>query len=212
VAIENTPLLERAAQAAVLEERQRLSRELHDSVTRALYAISPYAEAASRALAGGSTEPVATNLREISDTTQEALGEMRLLLFELRPPLLQKQGLAAALRSRLQTVEARAGLRTEFECQEKDRLPPESEQELYRLVQEALNNVLKHTHAGRVSVRERNGNCGSRRRSSWVRAVTGGSEGFRLRGMRERVERLGGTLRINSSPGAGTRLRVEVPR
>src|SRR5262249_43667407 len=128
-------------------------RELHDSVTQALYGISLYAEAAGRALTGGNTEPVATNLREISDTTQEALGEMRLLLFELRPPLLQEHGLAAALRSRLQTVEARAGLTTEFECQDENRLAPDSEQELYRLVQEALNNVLKHAHAGRVSVR-----------------------------------------------------------
>jgi signal transduction histidine kinase len=86
VSIENARLLERARQAAVLEERQRLSRELHDSVTQALYGISLYAEAAGRALTGGDTEPVATNLREISETTQEALGEMRLLLFELRPP------------------------------------------------------------------------------------------------------------------------------
>jgi signal transduction histidine kinase len=216
VAIENARLLERARQAAVLEERQRLSRELHDSVTQALYGISLYAEAAGRALAGGDTEPVATNLREISDTTQEALGEMRLLLFELRPPLLQEYGLAAALRARLQTVEARAGLVTEFDCQDEERLPPEREQELYRLVQEALNNVLKHAHAGRVSVR-----LGAASGVATLEVADdgigfepslAGVEGFGLRGMRERVERLGGTLRIDSSPGAGTRLRVDVPR
>src|SRR5712692_600316 len=84
------------------------------------------------------------------DTTQEALGEMRLLLFELRPLLLQEHGLAAALRARLQAVETRAGLVAEFDCQGEERLAPEKEQELYRLAQEALNNVLKHAHAGRI--------------------------------------------------------------
>jgi signal transduction histidine kinase len=216
VAIENARLLERARQLAVLEERQRLSRELHDSVTQALYGISLYAEAAGRALTDGDTEPVAANLREISDTTQEALGEMRLLLFELRPPLLQEYGLAAALRARLQTVEARAGLVTEFDCPNEERLPPDSEQELYRLVQEALNNVLKHAHAGRVSVRldVENGVATLEVADDGVgfEPSLEGAEGFGLRGMRERVQRLGGTLHIVSSPGAGTRLRVDVPR
>jgi signal transduction histidine kinase len=216
VAIQNARLHERARQAAVLEERQRLSRELHDSVTQALYGISLYAEAAARALASGDTQPVATNLREIGDTTQEALGEMRLLLFELRPPLLQQNGLAAALRARLQAVEARAGLATEFDCPDEQRLSPDSEQELYRLVQEALNNVLKHAHAGRVRVR-----LGLAKSAATVEVADDGigfepsvrnAEGFGLRGMRERVERLGGTLRIDSSPGAGTCVHVEVPR
>src|SRR5262249_6450761 len=93
-----------AEEVAVLEERQRPSRELHGSVTQALYGISLYAEAGSRALASGDSGPAATNIQEIRDTAQEALGEMRLLLFELRPPLLQEHGLAAALQARLQAV------------------------------------------------------------------------------------------------------------
>src|ERR671932_1150712 len=128
VAIENARLHERARQAAMLEERQRLARELHDSVTQALYGISLYAEAAARALAQGETGPVAANLREISETTREALGETRLLLFELRPPLLEEQGLAAALRARLQAVESRAGLEGGFECHGQERPPPPKEQ------------------------------------------------------------------------------------
>ncbi len=114
-----------AEQAAVLEERQRLSRELHDSVTQSLYGISLYAEAAARALGDGHVEPALGSLREIRDTTQEALGEMRLLLFELRPLLLQERGLAAALRARLQAVETRAGVVYEFDCQGEERLAPE---------------------------------------------------------------------------------------
>ena len=207
---------ERARQVAVLEERQRLSRELHDSVTQALYGVSLYAEAASRALSGGESGPVATNLQEIRETTQEALGEMRLLLFELRPPLLQEHGLAAALRARLQAVEVRSGLVTDFTVEGDERLPPNVEQELYRLAQEALNNVLKHGHAGHVSVRlaVADGQAELEVADDGVgfEPSLEGAGGLGLRGMRERVERLGGTLHIESSAGVGTRVRVEVPR
>jgi signal transduction histidine kinase len=206
----------RAREVAVLQERQRLSRELHDSVTQALYGIALYAEAGSRALADGDLRPATNNLRDIGETTQEALGEMRLLLFELRPPLLQEQGLAAALRARLQAVEARSGLVTDFVNDEQDRLAPDIEQELYRVAQEALNNVLKHAHAAHVRLRL----SGKDGRATLEVADDGlgfepslrGSDGFGLRGMRERVERLGGTLQITSSPGNGTQVQVEVPR
>jgi signal transduction histidine kinase len=207
---------QRARQLAVLEERQRLSRELHDSVTQALYGISLYVEATDRALTDGELEPARVNLREIRETTQEALGEMRLLLFELRPPLLEERGLAAALQSRLQAVETRAGLMTDFACEGEERLRPEQEQELYRLAQEALNNVLKHAHARQVRMRL----AVAADRALLEVADDGvgfepslrGASGFGLPGMRERTERLGGTLTIESAPEAGTRLRVEVPR
>jgi signal transduction histidine kinase len=215
VAIENARLHERARQAAVLEERQRLARELHDSVTQSLYAIALYAEATSRAIRDGDRQSAAANLQQISEATQEALGEMRLLLYELRPPLLEEQGLAAALRSRLHAVEARAGLTTEFHSSGEERLPAEQEQELYRLAQEALNNVLKHAHATRVSVRYEAGAGGT---LLWIadngvgfEPSADGSDGYGLPGMRERAERLGATLEIVSAPGAGTRVRVSLP-
>jgi signal transduction histidine kinase len=216
VAMENARLHERARQAAVLEERQRLARELHDSVTQALYGVSLYAEAAGRALADGESDAVTTNLREIRETTQEALGEMRLLLFDLRPPLLEEHGLARALRTRLGAVEARAGLVAELSGEGAERLPPETEQELYRLAQEALNNVVKHAHARRVAVRL----DVSTDRAVLEVADDGigfepalrGGDGFGLPGMRERAERLGGRLQVESAPGAGTRVRAEVPR
>jgi signal transduction histidine kinase len=140
---------------------------------------------------------------------------MRLLLFELRPPVLQEHGLAAALRARLQAVETRAGLVAEFDCQAEERLPPAKEQELYRVAQEALNNVLKHAHAGRVRVHLAVANG----RATLEIADDGvgfepsmqGAGGLGLRGMRERVERLAGTLRVDSSPGKGTCVHVEVP-
>jgi signal transduction histidine kinase len=216
VAIENARLHERARQAAVLEERERLARELHDSVTQSLYAVSLHAEVAGRALADGDVEPAASNLADIRETVQEALAEMRLLLFELRPPLLQEQGLAAALHTRLRAVEARAGLTTEFAGDGAERLRPEVEQELYRVAQEALNNVLKHAHASRATVRL---DVGAGRAALEVvddgvgfEPALRGGDGYGLPGMRERAQRLGGTLRVESAPGAGTRVRVEVPR
>jgi signal transduction histidine kinase len=216
VAIENARLHERARQAAVLEERQRLARELHDSVTQALYGISLYAEAAGRALADGEVEPATAHLQEIRETTQEALGEMRLLLFELRPPLLEEQGLAGALRARLQAVEARAGLEVALDCHGEERLRPEQEQELYRLAQEALNNVVKHAHARRVRVRLEIVQDGATLEVAddgvGFEPPLAGGRGYGLTGMRERAERLGGALHVESTPGAGTRVRAGVPR
>jgi signal transduction histidine kinase len=216
VAIENARLHERARQAAVLEERERLARELHDSVTQSLYAVSLHAEAAGRALTDGEPEPVASNLADIRETVQEALAEMRLLLFELRPPLLQEHGLAPALRARLRAVEARAGLAAAFEGEEVPRLRPEAEQELYRVAQEALNNVLKHAHASRVTVRleVHDGQAVLEVVDDGVgfEPVVRGGCGDGLRGMRERAARLSGTLMVESAPGAGTRVRAEVPR
>jgi signal transduction histidine kinase len=192
------------------------ARELHDSVTQSLYGASLYAEAASRALADGEAQPAAANLQDLRETIQEALSEMRLLLFELRPPLLQEQGLAGALRSRLQAVEGRAGLATEFQSSSSERLAPETEQELFRIAQEALNNVLKHAHATRVRVRL---DVADERIALEIvddglgfEPSLGGGGGFGLAGIRERAHHLGATVQIDSAPGAGTCVHVEVPR
>jgi signal transduction histidine kinase len=215
VAIENARLHARARHAAILEERQRLARELHDSVTQGLYGLALYAAAARRALSDGDLDSVRTNLRDVADTTQEAVGEMRQLLFELRPQILDEQGLAAALWSRLQAVHAHAGIAVEFDCEDDVPLGRAVEQELYRLAQEALNNVLKHARASRVRV-------GLTRADGRVlmeiaddgvgfEPATHHNGGLGLTGMRERLAGLGGNLTVDSTPGAGTRLRIEVP-
>jgi signal transduction histidine kinase len=116
----------------------------------------------------------------------------------------------------LQAVEARSGLLTECLVEGEARLAPATEQELYRVAQEALNNVLKHAHAGRVSLRlaVANGHATLDVTDDGLGFEPARPEagGFGLRGMRERVERLGGALRIDSAPGAGTSIHVEVPR
>lgn len=213
VAIENARLHARARHAAILEERQRLARELHDSVTQGLYGVSLYTAAARRALVDGDVASVRNNLRDVAETTQEAVAEMRQLLIELRPQILDEQGLASALWSRLQAVHAHAGISVEFDCAEDVRLAADAEQELYRIAQEALNNVLKHARASRVRVALRQMNGRVRMHISddgkgfAPETPTGG---FGLSGMRERVVRLGGDLRVDSTHGEGTRLEIEV--
>ena len=111
-----------------------------------------YAEAAARLLQAQKVPEATENLREVRNTSLEALRDMRLLIFELRPPALEERGLAGALQARLGSVEDRAGLATELKCEGVGRLPREIEESLHRIAQEALNNVLKHAHASRVSV------------------------------------------------------------
>jgi signal transduction histidine kinase len=210
-------LHQREREKAITEERNRLARELHDSVTQALYGVTLYSEAAAGHLALGHTDRAAEHLQELQDTAQEALAEMRLLIFELRPPILEELGLVAALQARLQAVEGRAGLRTEFKTNLEERLPPDVEEGLYRIALEALNNALKHAQARSIKVQLRQDEL---RRTEPVRAtmeIVDDGVGFDLataceRGgmglsaMEERAAELGGRLTVESAPGSGTRI------
>ena len=216
VAIENAQLYGRAQQLAVLEERQRLARDLHDSVTQSLYGLTMYAEAATRLLNSGNIDMAADYLRELRATSQEALREMRLLIFELRPSILEEEGLVAALQYRLESVEKRSGLETSLEVEGEDgQLSPDVEEELYRIAQEALNNALKHAQANQVmiSLYQRSNSVLleiSDNGQGFDPATVHERGGFGLRSMKERVSQMDGRLEIESQPGAGTRVRVEV--
>jgi signal transduction histidine kinase len=216
VAIENARLYARAQEAAALEERQRLARELHDSVTQALYGVTMYAEAAATLLASGDQQTATTYLREVRNTAQEALKEMRLLIFELRPPILAQEGLVAALQARLAAVEGRiAGLTATFDVQGDLRLPAPVEEALYGIAQETLNNVFKHAQAHTVAltlwqegqvVRLEIADDGT----GFDPAAVQGRGGLGLGGMTERAAQVGGRLMVDTTPGQGTRVRVEV--
>jgi signal transduction histidine kinase len=215
VAIENARLYEQAKQVAMLEERNRLARELHDSVTQTLYGITLYAQAAVGQLALGNLEQVADNLREIQDTSQEILAEMRLLIHELRPPVLERDGLVGALQARLSAVEGRAGLKTTLKSDLAGRLPVAIEEGLYRIAQEALNNVLKHAHALTITVSLSQ----SDKLVTMEIADDGvgfelervkGQGGMGLPAMQERAAALGGWLAVSSKPGEGARVVMEV--
>ena len=215
VAIENAHLYEQARQVAVLEERQRLARELHDSVTQSLFGISLYSEAAQETLLKGNQSETDEHLREIHTSAHEALAEMRLLIYELRPPVLEKEGLAAALEARLASVEGRSGLMTKFSYQFSERLPVWMEQGLYRIAHDALNNALKHANAKNIQII-----LDQTDKIIWMeiqddgvgfdpkKACQPGCMG--LSTMQERVSSMNGKLIIDSKPGHGARIRVEI--
>ena len=216
VAIENARLYEQAQDLATLEERNRIARELHDSVTQLLYGISLYSTAASRSVRKKNFEQVENDLGEIKDNALQALQEMRLLILELNPPLLQKHGLVAALTASLESIESRAGLETELRTDGVVRLPSAIEPDLYRIAMEALNNLVRYARAKKVSV-------DLQTRSNWVILdISDNGVGFNLeyarigggmgiQNMEQRARRLGGRLEVTSSPGEGTRIKAEIP-
>jgi len=216
VAIENARLYEQAQDLATLEERNRIARELHDSVTQLLYAISLYSTAAGRAVRKENFKQVEDSLSEIKDNALQALQEMRLLILELNPPLLQKHGLVAALKASLESIESRAGLETELHTDGVGRLPRTIEPDIYRIAMEALNNLVRYARAKKVSV-------DLQTRSNWVildicdngvgfdLEVVRNGGGMGIHSMEQRARRLGGRLEITSSPGAGTRIKAEIP-
>jgi len=202
---------------AVVAERNRLSRDLHDSVTQSLFATTLYADAVVQLVASGQMDRVAGNVHKLRKTARDALGEMRLLVFELRPPLLEQEGLVAALQARLESVEGRAGMETSLKVQGECCLAPNVEQALYRITQEALNNIFKHAQARSITISLRLAEppetimleiADDGKGFDSVAAQEHG--GLGLRGMAERVEGLGGQLMIKSEPGAGTIVQVQV--
>ncbi len=216
VALETARLRQRAEQAAVMEERQRLARELHDSVTQALYSLTLFAEAGQDSIRGADLPQAKHYLGRLSETAQQALKEMRLLIYELRPLTLQQEGLVGALRQRLETVERRAGVETQLVVDAPLDLPADVEQSLYRIAQEALNNALKHSAATQVAI-----HIGLEGRALQLEVIDNGQgfdleafkdrTGIGLASMRERAESLGGQLLIDSNPGQGTCIGVLIP-
>jgi len=215
MAIEHARLQQQAEQLAVIAERQRLARELHDSVTQSLYSVTLYANAAALALAAGKADVTAVYLQELQETAQEGMRDMRLLIFQLHPPVLETEGLVAALQARLAAVENRAGLQTEFRIEGERRLPIAIESELFWIAQEALNNVRKHAAARHVTVHLHFTDA------TICLEVVDDGVGFDpqgvpaerrggLRTIAERTARIGGELTYESKPGEGTRVTLEV--
>ncbi len=216
VAVENARLYDQAEQAAAIAERSRLARELHDSVTQSLYSVTLYAEAAARLFQAGRGNEAAEHLRDLRDTAQEALREMRLLIFELRPPALEKSGLAGTLQARLDAVEIRGGMQAEFVVSGTERLNSTVQQEIYHIAQEALNNVLKHARAKHVWIRLQFGEdatCLEVRDdgSGFDTTLLADKGGLGLSSMRERTQKINGTLEITSVPRQGTQVSLRVP-
>jgi signal transduction histidine kinase len=200
-------------------ERQRIARDLHDSVSQSLFSTTLHVRTAQRALELEKLDPtgrVGEELSEIGQLTRGTLAEMRALIFELRPGALAAEGLVAALTKQASALSAREGLVIEIDGPG-ERLPlePEVEEQLYRLGQEALANVVKHARANSATVR-----IAAKDETVLVEVNDDGRgfdpaavspEHFGLHSMRGRVADLGGRLEVTSAPGRGTVLRVEVP-
>jgi signal transduction histidine kinase len=222
VGLENARLYREVQQTAVREERSRLARDLHDSVTQSLYSLTLFTEAARQMIEeadeGMAPADLAHHLQRISEIGQQSLKEMRLLVYELRPPVLAELGLISALRQRLEAVEGRAGVDARLVVGELVSLSPRLEEALYRIAQEALNNILKHAHASDVTVSLHLNDEASTERRFLLKVEDDGvgfepeqaakSAGQGLRSIRERASALGATVDIASEPGVGTRLTI----
>ena len=208
---------EQATLKAISDERNRMAREMHDSVTQELYAINMYAEAAVRKLASRNVEEASADLQTLQVTAQNALSEMRLLIYELQPPVLESEGLAVAIQARLEAVEQRTGVHTAFCVKGNEQVPLAIQEELYGIAREALNNALKYAKASKLSVTL---DTGSDLISMEVADDGVGFEesklnsggGMGLGGMRYRAQSLGAKLDIVSKPGEGTSIMVELKR
>ena len=215
IEVQKSNLMERDRLAAVLEERERLAREMHDTLAQVLGYLHLKSEVAQAGLAAGDQEKVQKELAEISAVSHEAYADVREAILGLRENISQRRGFVEALREYTVKFSHQAGVPTQFEIRDgtKLELAPEAEVQLMRVIQEALTNVRKHSGAQKACVRldhqeglqitiEDDGNGFD------PGALDNDLDRFGLFTMRERVERVGGQLRIDSVPGGGTRVCV----
>lgn len=214
--VESARLRKQAKKTAVMEERSRLARDLHDSVTQLLYSATLIAAAGRESHQSGNSAQAGKCLAELGDVAQQALKEMRLLIFELRPPSLEREGLIGTLQERLDSVEGRANVSTRLLVDDLPPLVEKAQEAFYYIAQEALNNALKHASASTLEVTlaatqqyvtltvadngvgfvpEDVDNCG----------------GLGLVSMRERVALFAGELTVDSAPHEGTRIHARLP-
>jgi signal transduction histidine kinase len=215
VAVANAALYAQSERTAALVERQRLARELHDSVSQALFSMTLHARAAQRHLSAGEdvNAKALAAVDKLTELTQGALAEMRALIFELRPGALREEGLVAALSRQAAALSARESVPiTVTGPAQRAVLTATAEEHLYRIVLEALNNAVKHASASRISVDVEV--CGEELSITVVDdgvgfdpAVVPAGHLGRLT-MAERAASLGGVLTVDSRPGSGSRVRV----
>ena len=216
VAIENARLHERSRELSILEERTRLARELHDAVSQKLFGVVLTAESAS-SLAERDPAAAREQLDRLQGLAREAMAELRGLIDGLRPPSPATEGLATALRKHVAVLRRISGIEVELVLDGPPRLAPAAEEQVFLIAQEAMQNALRHADARRVEVR-----LGGRD-GGLALAVADDGRGFDaadpeprarrlgLTSMEERAATAGGTLAIESAPGRGTTVRLEVP-
>ena len=214
IAIENARLYRQARRLAVMEERQRLARELHDSVSQALYSIALGTHTALALLEREDPVRAAKPMEYVLSLADAALAEMRALIFELRPDALEREGLVAALSRHVEAILARHHLAVETAFCDEPSAPLDVKEALYRIAVESMNNAVRHAQATRISLRLRT--------QDGVIALEVHDDGvgfdpqgkypghLGLHSMQERAAQIGAALDIESVPEHGTRVQVRV--
>ncbi|MCZ8513647.1 sensor histidine kinase [Paenibacillus filicis] len=211
----NAQLAQKAKYSAIVEERQRLARELHDAVSQQLFAISMTATAVGRTL-DKDFDKAQRQIFLIEEMASVAQSEMRALLLHLRPVHLEGKPLAEGLVELLHELKAKVPMQIEWELAEDVKLPKGIEDHLFRIVQEAMSNALRHSKATKLEVRLVNPS------SDAIRLIIrDNGVGFDLDAkkqtsygivtMRERVNEIGGSMNLITAPGKGTRIDIRVP-
>jgi signal transduction histidine kinase len=211
IALANARLYESGRELAMLEERNRMARELHDAVTQKLFSLRLTAQAAATML---ETAPAkaAVELERVQRLAGEALSELRAVIVELRPAELDRHGLAETLRKHVRLLDRLHASEVTFECDELPPLDPPVEVAVLRVAQEALHNALRHSNAARVSVglTYEDGKLTMTVRDDGDGFEQAESRGLGLVSMRDRAESVGGVMTVGSARGEGTTVRVEV--
>lgn len=210
-----TRLAKRTETMAVQEERQRIARELHDSVTQVFYGIELNINIARTLIKRQEIAQTEEVLTEVLKLAEAGLTEMRALLLELRPEALESEGLVAALKKHIATLQLRHGLKVEASLDQEPQIELAAKEALYRIGQEAIQNIIKHARASLVRIQ-------LNRVDDYLSLVIedngrGFDPGISFPGhlglisMRERVAKLGGNIEIKSQPGQGTVISVWLP-
>jgi signal transduction histidine kinase len=211
IALDNARLHQKAQELAAMEERQRIARDLHDSVTQTLFAASIISNAIIRQWRTAPTS-IGAELQELRDLTQGALAEMRTLLLELRPSTLLETDLSDLLHQLADTIKGRSRMRVLYHTEGKAELPPNVHVAFFRLAQEALNNVLKHARAQHVKLQLRRSPervellVQDDGRGFDPQAISGDHMGIRI--MQERAHEAGIQLTVSSRPNHGTQIKA----
>jgi signal transduction histidine kinase len=216
IAITNARLYEQTKELSIVAERNRLALDLHDAVSQKLFGLVLSAEAAGTLL---EREPAAARdqVAKLRALAQEALDELRSLVFELRPPDLERDGLDGALRKHVEMLRRLQPLEIELVVDGAPSADPERHGEILRIAQEALQNALKHARADHVTVRlaAADGRIRLEVEDDGVgfdpESPAARSRRLGLTSMEERAHRLGAALEIRSSPGTGTIVHLEAP-